>query len=405
VGDALAAASDLRQRAEAERESLLKSERAARAAAEAANRSKDEFLAMLGHELRNPLGAISNAAGLLEHEGASEAARRQATQIIGRQVSHLTRLTDDLLDAGRALMGKIVLQRRPIDLGAAAAQSLHTLVAAGRTQRHAVIEDVDPVWVDADPIRLDQIVSNLVINAVKYTPPNGTIRVSVRREDADAVLRVRDDGIGLSPELASRVFDLFVQGDRELDRSLGGLGIGLTLVRRLAEMHGGWASVSSEGPGKGSEFVVRLPAIEKPVAAEPVAPKPAAAASGRDILVIEDNDDARETLCTLLGLSGHRVESAADGVDGLEKALSGTHDIMLVDVGLPRMDGYEVARRIRSADGERRPYLVAVTGYGAPEDHERAMEAGFDAHLVKPVDFGALNEVLARAMASRVPSG
>ena len=403
VADALVAASEQRQRAEAEREALLRSEQSARAAAEAANRSKDEFLAMLGHELRNPLGAISNAAGLLEHEGTTDAMRHQATQIIGRQVSHLTRLTDDLLDAGRALMGKIVLQRRAVDLAAAASQSLRTLVAAGRTQKHAVIEDVEAAWVEADPIRLDQIISNLVINAVKYTPSGGTIRVTVRREGEDAVLRVRDDGIGLTPELASRVFDLFVQGDRDLDRALGGLGIGLTLVRRLAEMHGGWASVKSDGPGQGSEFTVRLPAIQKPAQVE-AASKPAPAASGRDILVIEDNDDARETLCTLLGLSGHRVESAADGVAGLEKALAGSHDIMLVDVGLPRIDGYEVARRVRAAGGAHRPFLVAVTGYGAPEDRERAREAGFDAHLVKPVDLDELNRVLALATPSGGPS-
>jgi signal transduction histidine kinase len=396
VAAALVETSERRRRHEGEREELLKREQSARAFAEAANKSKDEFLAMLGHELRNPLGAIVNAASLVNEPRVSAETRAQASAIILRQVGHLTRLTDDLLDAARALTGKIVLERHPTDLAALAALALRTLKAAGRTQKHRVVESLAPVWIDADPIRVDQIVANLVGNAVKYTPADGTITVSVAREGDDAVLRVADTGIGLPPDLAPRVFDLFVQGDRELDRSLGGLGIGLTLVRRLAEMHGGAVSVSSPGPGEGSEFTVRFPAIAPPAArTDPEAPM-ASAARPRDVLIVEDNDDARETLQTLLRLSGHRVHSAADGATGLQRALELRPEIMLVDIGLPRMDGYEVARRVREADGVQ-PFLVAITGYGTPEDRQRAIDAGFDAHLVKPIDLQNLDDVLRQA--------
>jgi signal transduction histidine kinase len=393
VGDALVESSRLRRLHEEERDQLLQRERSARAFAEAANKSKDEFLAMLGHELRNPLGAISNAAGLLNDPRAVEETRRQAGEIIVRQIGHLTRLTDDLLDAARALTGKIVLERQAVDLGALTAQALRTLKAAGRTQKHRIVESLDVAWVDADPIRLDQIVSNLVVNAVKYTPAGGTIRISVARERDEVVLRVLDTGIGLSRELAARVFDLFVQGDRDLDRSLGGLGIGLTLVRRLAEMHGGAVSVRSPGAGQGSEFIVRLPAIDPPV---PAARREDKAVEGDllDVLIVEDNADARETLQMLLELSGHRVHAAEDGASGLSAALERQPDVMLVDIGLPRMDGYEVARRLRDAAGASRPYMIAVTGYGTPEDRQRAIDAGFDAHVVKPVDFDALMRVL-----------
>jgi signal transduction histidine kinase/ActR/RegA family two-component response regulator len=386
-----------------QREDLLRREQAARAVAEAANRSKDEFLAMLGHELRNPLSAIANAASLLENAKADASILARARAIIARQVSHLTRLTDDLLDAGRALMGKIVLQPQPLDLAAVARQSLATLAASGRTARHAIEERLEPAWTDADSIRLEQIISNLVVNAVKYTPEGGTVCVSVKREGAEAVLRVADTGIGLSPELAGRVFELFVQGDRELDRSQGGLGIGLTLVRRLAEMHGGTASAYSEGPGKGSEFTVRLPAIE-PRGAAPPLPARAQVAAARDILIVEDNDDARETLRILLEMEGHRVETAGDGLAGLEKALALQPEVALIDVGLPKLDGYEVARRLRATAGIRQPFLVALTGYGLPEDRQRAFDAGFDAHVVKPVDRDTLSEVLATSSSGRPES-
>jgi signal transduction histidine kinase/ActR/RegA family two-component response regulator len=394
VSAALVTASIELAHGEAEREHLLRREQAARAAAESANRAKDEFLAMLGHELRNPLGAISNAAALLQHPALDSNGRGQAVGIITRQVGHLTRLTDDLLDAGRAIMGKIVLQRQPVNLAHVAAQAIATLKAAGRTDRHKLVESYEPTWIEADRIRVDQIISNLVINAVKYTPPGGRIEVSVREELGNAVLTVSDEGIGLEPELAARVFDLFVQGDRDLDRALGGLGIGLTLVKRLAELHGGTASVTSAGTDRGSEFRVTFPAVEAPDPTQPQS-MPAPERARRDILIVEDNADARETLKHVLELAGHRVRAASDGVAGLQAALTQRPEVALIDIGLPLMDGYEVARRIRAAEARASLLLVALTGYGLPEDRQRAIDAGFDAHLVKPVDVEALQELLA----------
>jgi signal transduction histidine kinase/CheY-like chemotaxis protein len=393
VADSLAFAADERARGEAERDELLRREREARAIAEEANRSKDEFLAMLGHELRNPLGAISNASQLLQL--GNEEAKAHARGVIARQVQHLARMTDDLLDASRAMTGKVILQRQALDLGEAASRAVSTLRAGGRVGGRRVTLAIQPVWIDADPTRVEQIVGNLLGNALKFTPEGGSIHVSVVRDGADAVLHVVDTGIGMQPALAARVFEPFVQGERSLERSQGGLGIGLTLVRRLAELHGGTASVHSDGPGKGSAFTVRLPAIEPPAAAGATAAR--ASAQPRDVLIVEDNDDARETLRRMLELDGHRVRVAPDGVAGLEAVRSAVPEIALIDVGLPRMDGYELARRIRSEiDGAQRPYLVAVTGYGLPEDRARTRAAGFDLHLVKPVDSDELAEVLAK---------
>ena len=394
VGEALAAAGHEIAQGEAEREQLLRREQDARAAAEAANRAKDEFLAMLGHELRNPLGAIANASRLLEHPEAPPESTRYAREIIARQVDHLARLTDDLLDAGRAVMGKIVLQRQPLELAELTRRTLATLTAAGRTEHHRIREHLEPAWVDADPTRLEQIITNLVVNAVKYTPAGGNISVAVAHEAGEAVLRVSDDGIGMSPELAARAFELFVQGDPGLDRARGGLGIGLTLVKRLAELHGGSAAAYSAGPQRGSEFTVRLPAAAKPAVA---AVQPGSAAlKPREILIVEDNDDARESLRSLLELNGHHVRMQSDGVGGLQTALAERPEVLLIDIGLPRMDGYELARRVRAAANGWRPYLIAVTGYGLPEDRARALGAGFDAHLPKPVDPSALEDLLRR---------
>jgi signal transduction histidine kinase len=393
VGDSLLFADAERARAEAEREQLLAREQQARAIAEAANRSKDEFLAMLGHELRNPLGAISNAAQLLRV--GNEEAREHARGVIARQVQHLARMTDDLLDAARATTGKVMLQRQPLDLAEAATRAVSTLRASGRVGARRVMLSAQPVWVDADPTRVEQIFGNLLGNALKFTPESASITVSVTRAGAEAVVRISDTGMGMPAALVERVFEPFVQGERPLDRSQGGLGIGLTLVRRLAELHGGSASAESDGAGKGSVFTVRLPATEPPAMSR--VPARAEKAEPRDVLIVEDNADARETLRRMLELDGHRVRVAADGVEGLEAVLAAVPEIALIDVGLPRMDGYEFARRIRSeVGGSRRPYLVAVTGYGLPEDRARTREAGFDLHLVKPVDLEDLAEVLAK---------
>ena len=393
VADSLAVAADERARGEAEREQLLEREQQARAIAEAANRSKDEFLAMLGHELRNPLGAIANAAHLLG--AADEQTRAHARGVISRQVQHLARMTDDLLDAARAMTGKIVLQRQPLDLAEAAARVLSTLRASGRTGQRRIAQALEPAWVDADPTRIEQIIGNLVGNALKFTPEGGTITVSVARQGDEALLRVADTGIGMEPELVVRVFEPFVQGERTLDRSQGGLGIGLTLVRRLAELHGGSAAAQSDGDGRGSVFTVRLPAVAPPAAARlrTIAPGTVPA---RDVLVVEDNDDARETLKRMLELAGHRVRVAVDGVAALRAVHNAVPDVALIDLGLPQMDGYELARRVRTEVQGKRPLLVAITGYGLPEDRNRSREAGFDLHLVKPVDTATLADVLAR---------
>ncbi|HWA39537.1 MAG TPA: ATP-binding protein [Burkholderiales bacterium] len=392
VGTALESAADGLAKYAAEREALLQREQQARAAAESASRAKDEFLAMLGHELRNPLGAISNASLLLQSGQADAKAAALARDILRRQVEHLSRMTDDLLDAGRAITGKIALHRRPLELAVAARQTLATLHA--RTARHRVTTALAPVWIDADATRVEQILSNLVVNAVKYTPEGGNVHVEVRAQDGLAVLEVRDDGIGMPPELAAQAFELFVQGKRDLDRAYGGLGIGLTLVRRLAELHGGSAEAHSDGAGRGSRFTVRFPSIAAP-AQQAAAREPEPPAAPKDILLIEDNADARASLQKLLELAGHRVRVAEDGAAGLAQLLAAPPDIALIDIGLPRMDGYEVARRARRELAAPRPYLVAITGYGAPEDRERALEAGFDEHVTKPVDAAALRRLVA----------
>jgi signal transduction histidine kinase/CheY-like chemotaxis protein len=395
VGSALAAAAEERARHESERELLLSREQAARAAAEAASRAKDEFLAMLGHELRNPLGAIANASRLLHHPRLDDESAQRAREVIARQVEHLGRLTDDLLDAGRAVMGKIVLERQPHDLAAVASRALGTLQAAGRLDAHRLEHKLEPVWINADYTRIEQVVVNLVGNALKFTPAGGMVSVTVRRHGSDAELAVRDTGVGMSPELCARAFELFVQGDAALDRGQGGLGIGLTLVRRLAELHGGSATAASDGPGRGSTFTVRLPAINPPAVTRP-ARQDRASMPKRDVLIVEDNADAAETLRAVLELAGHRVRIARDGVAGLEAIRTEPPEIALVDIGLPRMDGYELVRRLRGAmDGER-PLLIAVTGYGLPEDRERALAAGFDDHITKPVDIDVLASLLAK---------
>ncbi len=394
VSESLLFAADERARGEAEREALLGREQQARAAAESANRAKDEFLALLGHELRNPLGAIMNAARLLEHPGVDAETAARSRAIIGRQVGHLARLTDDLLDAGRAIMGKIALERRALDLAAAAAQALAALKGGGRLGQHRLAEDLHGVWVHADATRIEQIIANLVLNAVKYTPPGGTISIGVRRDGADAVLRVADNGIGMRAELVPRVFEPFVQGEPGIDRAAGGLGLGLTLVRQLATLHGGTASAKSEGPGRGSEFTVRLPAVDAKRSAPAAAPPRKIVA--RDILIVEDNADARETLRRLLELAGHRVRTAADGAAALELARAVRPEVALVDIGLPGMDGYEVARRLRRELAPP-PLLVAVTGYGMAEDRSRTAAAGFDLHLVKPIDYNAIAELLEKS--------
>jgi signal transduction histidine kinase/ActR/RegA family two-component response regulator len=390
---------EIRQAAEAlsfahtEREALLQRERQARLleeearqSAERANRAKDEFLAMLGHELRNPLAAISAAAQLLDSERASPEAAQRAKAIIRRQTAHLGQMTDDLLDTGRVVMGKIHVARRPLDLSVTVQHALDTLRNSDRLSRHDVSVELEPVWVEGDAMRLEQVVVNLVTNAVKYSPAGTGIRVSVAHEGGEAVLRVRDFGVGLEPDLLPHMFDLFVQGSRTLDRSQGGLGIGLTLVRQLVELHGGQIAAFSEGRGKGSEFVVRLPAVDaQPSEAFAESGQEAARAMPRSIVIVEDNADVRTSVKSLLELAGHRVHEAADGPAGVDAILRERPDVAIIDIGLPGLDGHGVASAVRNALPDVR--LIALTGYGAAVGDERhAYGRDFDAYLVKPVD-------------------
>jgi signal transduction histidine kinase/ActR/RegA family two-component response regulator len=388
-------------RAHDERAAAFQREHEARVAAEQASKAKDEFLAMLGHELRNPLAAITNASRLLEHDRAAlTAGAAAASGIITRQARHLARLTDDLLDAGRVILGKIQLTRMPVDLATALHGCLEGLRASGRLADHKVDADLQPAWVDADPTRIDQVIGNLLTNAVKYTPRGGRIDVATRREGTMAVLEVSDTGIGLEPELLTRAFDLFVQGDRALDRSQGGLGVGLTLVRRLAELHGGTAMASSAGTSRGATFTVRLPAIDAPASRTDPAQQ-TAAVSAHHVALVEDNEDSRESLKLLLELEGHHVHAAADGPTGADLVANDPRiDVAFIDIGLPGLDGYGVARAIRSrrSAGIR---LVAMSGYGAHRDIDAGMQAGFDAYIVKPADLDAIRAELDRAPASR----
>jgi signal transduction histidine kinase/ActR/RegA family two-component response regulator len=370
-----------------------------------ANQAKDQFLAMLAHELRNPLAPVRIATQIIGHSAVSPSDIENAREIIDRQVGHLARLLDDLLDVSRITRGTIELQKEPVDLATLVATALeasrplieehgHTLTVSLPAQR---------VRLDADPIRLAQVITNLVNNAAKYTPPHGQIGLAAHLEGPHVVVRVRDNGIGMAPELIGRVFDLFMQGDRSLAHTTGGLGVGLTIVRKLVELHGGTVSATSEGPGRGSEFVVRLPLGG--AAAASVMSTGAPAAEIRlpplRILVIEDNADMRDLLRASLTRDGHRVEVAAGGAAGLDLARSGQPDVVLVDIGLPDMDGYEVGRQIRALLGPS-VQLIALTGYGQAEDRQRSHEAGFDAHLVKPVSEQRLREAIAaRHAASR----
>jgi len=378
--------------AEAEREIMFEREHDARTMAEQQNRAKDEFLAMLGHELRNPLAAIVNATSVMAHPGMKPDAVDRARQIVTRQSGHLTRIVDDLLDMGRVHSGKILLERRILRMDKVVDCYMAGVAQTDRGARHAVSVSTQPAWVDADPTRLEQIIANLLDNAFKYTPPGGSINIAVRVDGADAVLSVADSGIGISDELKPYVFDLFVQGQRGLDRAQGGLGVGLALVRQLAAMHGGKVTVFSRGTGMGSCFEVHLPLVAEP-GVERDAPK-AAASSGQHVLLIEDNDDGREMMAMMLEAQQYRVVSAIDGLEGLRKAAENLPDIALVDIGLPGIDGYEVARRMRADPATSGVRLIALTGYGQEGDRARALAAGFDAHLVKPVELAKLMHVL-----------
>lgn len=387
------------ERASAQLAAANAQERRARAEAEAASHAKDEFISMLSHELRNPLQAISSSVWLMERPGNVDEGTGRALDIIRRQSEHLTRLVNDLLDVARLTTGRIALVLQPVDLAEAVRRSVGVLESSGRFADRKVQVEASPVRLRADPARLDQMLGNLLANAATYTPKGGTIRVSAAREGNEAVVRVRDNGAGIAPELLPRVFDLFTQGERGLDRGEGGMGVGLALVQRLARLHGGRAEAASEGPGRGSEFILRLPIEERAIG--PVGPVEGRWSSQpRRVLIVEDHADVRHALRTLLEHEGHVVYEANDGAEGIEAAARLKPDVVLIDIGLPHLDGYQVAQALR-ADRDQLPglRLVAVTGYGQPEDKRRARDAGFDEHLVKPVDPAALHRALGESFA------
>jgi len=373
-------------------------------AAQRANRAKDEFLAMLGHELRNPLGAITGAIGVLKALGSQEPTVARARAVIERQGQHLSRLVDDLLDVARVTTGKVELNRRTVDLGELVTSAMSGWRAAGRFSRHEVGVEASEVWVSVDETRIEQILDNLLGNALKYTAAGGRVVVRVRPDDGTAVLEVADGGAGITSDFLDRMFELFVQGERPLDRAQGGLGIGLTLVKALVGLHGGEVQAASEGPGRGSVFTVRLPRIVASPDTSRVAPATGGRSVPRRIVIVEDNDDAREVLCLQLTLLGHAVHEAAEGHAGLELAAVVDPDVVLIDVGLPGIDGYEVARRIRAASESTPPLLIALTGYGQPQDRLRALDAGFDVHLTKPVPPEQLATVITQASGNRRPA-
>jgi PAS domain S-box-containing protein len=381
------------------RAALFAREQEAREEAEASNRAKDEFLAMLGHELRNPLDVIGTAVRVLDSQPAAPdpETTRRARGVLARQVRQLGRLVDDLLDVGRVTTGKIRLAPVPVNLADAVERCIAGLMPEGAAPQHRLTVRAEPTWVEADQTRVEQIVMNLLSNAVKYTAPGGAIEITVEGDGRTARLSVRDTGVGMSPYMLERVFDLFFQGERTLERAEGGLGIGLTLVRRLAELHGGRVAAESPGQGRGSTVTVELPEIAPPAASGEVSAPPAP--GPRRILIVEDSRDSRDMLRFLLEHAGHEVHEAADGPSGVEAILTVRPDIALVDVGLPGLDGFEVARRVRADARGREVRLVALTGYGLPEDHRRSREAGFDAHLVKPVDPARLVAVIATTAA------
>lgn len=361
---------------------------------------KDRFLAMLAHELRNPLAPILTSLEIVRRRAGQDPVVHRAVQIAERQARNEARLIDDLLDVSRIMLGKIELRSEPIDLRAIVERVVDSTRDAAQTRAHQVTVALPDraLSVHGDPVRLEQVVANLLQNAVKYTMPGGRIWIEARADDGHAVVSVRDTGVGIHPEMLGRVFDLFTQAETSLARSEGGLGIGLTLVKSLVELHGGSVTARSDGAGRGSEFEIRLPALETEAPrAEPVKHAAATAAPrALRVLLIEDNRDAREALRTVLAIDGHHVREAGDASSGLRLAVEWAPDVAVVDIGLPGRDGYEVARDIRRKVG-RSMRLVALTGYGDEESRERAIRAGFDAHMVKPITGDAVGRLLGSA--------
>ena len=367
-----------------------------------ADRRKDEFLATLAHELRNPLAPIRNSLQILKMPRVDADMVERSRSMMERQVHHLVRLVDDLLDVSRVMRGKIELRRERVELATIVARAVETVQPLVDSQAHELSVRLprESLPIDADPVRLAQVVGNLLTNAAKYTEPNGRIWLTAERDGRMAVLRVRDNGIGITPEMIPRIFELFVQVDHDAMRSQGGLGIGLTLVKNLVEMHNGTVEARSEGPGKGTEFLVRLPISAQGLdqdrgqeEGQQAHQRPSP--SGYRLLVVDDNQDAADSLADLLRLEGHEVRVAYSGVAALEVTKAYAPDAVFLDIGMPGMDGYEVARRMRQP-GREKVVLAALTGWGQQVDRRRTAEAGFDHHLVKPPEPKEVDNVLAQ---------
>jgi PAS domain S-box-containing protein len=364
-----------------------------------ADRRKNEFLAMLAHELRNPLAAIRTAADILGFGGSTA----DVTAILQRQTGHVVRLVNDLLDVSRIMQGKVELRRETVELAEIVNRAVEIARPLIDGQQHQFVRSLpsEPIWLDADPVRLAQAISNLLANAAKYTELRGTIRLSAETSGEEAVIRVQDNGIGIDAATLPRIFDLFAQAERSIDRSQGGLGLGLTVAKSLIETHGGSISARSEGPGKGSEFAIRMPVVRTPQAPLPVQPRPVAAA-GRRILIVDDNADAALMLKMLFSKMGkHEIRVAHDGFAALEAVKDFRPELVLLDIGLPGLDGFAVAARLREQPETADVVLAAVTGYGTTEDRQRSREAGFDEHLVKPISFDSIRALLLHPNLSR----
>jgi PAS domain S-box-containing protein len=377
-----------------------------------ADRRKDEFLAMLAHELRNPLSAIGSAVALLRAKGPADPDLVWGHDVIDRQTAHLTRLIDDLLDVSRITRGKVQLRRQPLDLRdviGRAVEGVRPFIDSKRHELTLALPD-SPLPADADPARLEQVVGNLLANATKYTDEEGRITLSAGREGGEAVIRVRDSGVGIPADQLPHIFGLFAQVDTSLDRSQGGLGIGLTLVRSLVELHGGSVAAASDGPGQGSEFTVRLPLLAGLLESRAGAPGGGETATAGEavslrILVIDDNTDSARGMGRLLKIQGHDVRTAYDGLSAMEAAYEFCPEVVLLDIGLPGMNGYQVARALRRDDRTSAATLIAVTGYGQEQDRSRSREAGFDHHLIKPIDFERLRSLLVGPAGTPARSG
>jgi signal transduction histidine kinase len=393
---------------------VLQSEVAERARAEAAlkeaDRHKDEFLAVLAHELRNPLAPIRNAVEIMRRSSVMDPQLAWSRDVVERQVKHLTRLVDDLLDVSRITRGNINLSREPVNIATIVARAIETIAPLIAEQRHDLSVDIgeEALEVEGDLTRLTQVLGNLLNNAAKYTDPGGRISVTAHRVGTDVDIRVRDNGIGITPALLPRLFQLFTQVDAAAHRAQGGLGIGLALVRQLVQMHGGSVTAYSDGPGKGSEFLIRLPLrVQRPrELMEPALTSESGmngSKAGHRILLADDNRDALDSLATLLQCDGHEVHTAGDGAEALEVAAQCRPDVVLLDIGMPKLDGYEVARRIRAEPWGKSAVLIALTGWGQDEDRRRSREVGFDSHLVKPLDPDALSTLLQRLPTAATP--